>query len=109
MFREIFPGLISYSSKGRFIVNFNPDVVYKRCLQTKKIGDKYNLKYKFVKNETKLIRKILEGHGFERIHSSSTLFNLMWTGGGIKPTIFKSLYPFQRVNHFPKLDYFLVL
>jgi tubulin polyglutamylase TTLL5 len=104
LFREVYPGLINYSTKGRFIVKFSPKVVYKRCLEAKQLGQKYHLTYKFVKNDTKLIKKLLEGHGFEEIHSSNSLFNLMWTGGGIKPLIFKTLLPFQRVNHFPKLD-----
>ncbi len=68
------------------------------------MGEKYHLTFKFVQNETKLVRKILQGHGFEQVHSSSTLFNLMWTAAPIKPLVFKSLYPFQRVNHFPKFD-----
>ncbi len=83
-------------------MKFNSKVVYKKCYEEKKLGEKYNLTYKFPKNETKLIKKILQGHGFEQVSSSSSLFNLMWTCGTIKPLIFKSLYPFQRVNHFPK-------
>jgi hypothetical protein len=91
--------------KGKLVMKFNPKVVYKRYYHEKELGEKYNLTYKFVKNETRLIKKILEGHGFEQVHSSSSLFNLMWTCGTIKPLIFKSLFPFQRVNHFPKFDF----
>jgi tubulin polyglutamylase TTLL5 len=90
------------NSKGKLIIKFNPQVVYKKNLETKQIGKKYNLTYKFIKNETKLIRKILEGHGFEQVHSSNSAFNLMWTSAPIKLLNFKYLYPFQRVNHFPK-------
>ncbi len=28
----------------------------------------------------------------------------MWTGGGMKPFSLRSLNPYQRVNHFPRLN-----
>jgi len=103
-FRQIHSNLIDSNSKEKLIIKFNPKILYQKCSEIKKLGEKFHLTYKFVNNETKLIRKILEGHGFSEVSSSSSTFNLMWTGGPIKPLTFKSLYPFQRVNHFPKLD-----
>lgn len=94
--------LIRYGSKRSSIVQFSPRVVYGRCPEAEQIGEKYGLTFKFVKNETKLIRNILEGHGFREVHPSSSEFNILWTGGGMKPFTLRSLLPYQRVNHFPR-------
>jgi len=101
--------LIRYGSKRIPIIQFSPKVVYGRCPEAKKIGEKHSLSFKFVKNETKLIRSILEGHGFREVHPSSSEFNIMWTGGGMKPFTLRSLNPHQRVNHFPRLNILLLL
>ena len=85
-----------------FVVDFNHKVVYQRCSNEKKFGEKFHLTYKFIKNETKLVKKILDGHGFEQLHPSSPLFNLLWTSASIKICDYQTLLPFQRVNHFPK-------
>ena len=101
--------LIRYGSKRCSIVQFSPNVVYGRSVEAKKIGEKHCLTFKFVKNETKLIRTILEGHGFREVHPSSSEFNLMWTGGGMKPFSLRSLQSFQRVNHFPRFEFFSMI
>ncbi|CAF1166830.1 unnamed protein product [Rotaria sordida] len=100
--KALIPRLIRYGSKRLPIIQFSPKVVYGRCPEAKKIGEKHCLTFKFVKNETKLIRNILEGHGLREVHPSSSEFNIMWTGGGMKPFTLRSLNPFQRVNHFPR-------
>jgi hypothetical protein len=100
--RALVPRLIRYGSKRAAIIQFSPKVVYDRCPEARKIGEKHSLAFKFVKNETKLIRNILEGHGFREVHPSSSEFNIMWTGGGMKPFTLRSLNPYQRVNHFPR-------
>ncbi len=100
--RALVPRLIRYGSKRVPIIQFSPKVVYGRCPEARKIGEKHSLTFKFVKNETKLIRNILEGHGFREVHPSSSEFNIMWTGGGMKPFTLRSLNPHQRVNHFPR-------
>ncbi|CAF4264552.1 unnamed protein product [Rotaria socialis] len=100
--KALVPRLIRYGSKRVAIIQFSPKVVYGRCPEARKIGEKHSLSFKFVKNETKLIRNILEGHGFREVHPSSSEFNIMWTGGGMKPFTLRSLNPFQRVNHFPR-------
>lgn len=100
--RALVPRLIRYGSKRTAIIQFSPKVVYGRCPEAQKIGEKHCLTFKFVKNETKLIRNILEGHGFREVHPSSSEFNIMWTGGGMKPFTLRSLNPHQRVNHFPR-------
>ena len=90
------------------MIHFSPKVVYQRCLEAEQIGEKFSLTFKFIKNETKLIRNILEGHGFREVHPSSSEFNVLWTGGGMKPFTLRSLQPFQRVNHFPRYVYPLI-
>lgn len=102
IYRALVPRLIRYGSKRTPIIQFSPKVVYGRCPEARKIGEKHCLTFKFVKNETKLIRNILEGHGFREVHPSSSEFNIMWTGGGMKPFTLRSLNPHQRVNHFPR-------
>ncbi|CAF1013286.1 unnamed protein product [Adineta steineri] len=100
--KALIPRLIRYGLKRTPIIQFSPKVVYGRCPEAKKIGEKHSLTFKFVKNDTKLIRNILEGHGFREVHPASSEFNILWTGGGMKPFSLRSLNPFQRVNHFPR-------
>ncbi len=66
--RALQPRLIRYGSKRVPIIQFSPKVVYGRCPEARKIGEKHALTFKFVKNETKLIRNMLEGHGFREVH-----------------------------------------
>lgn len=105
MKQSFFRENLSTLNREKLVVNFNSKVVYQKCFEEKKFGEKHHLTYKFVKFETKLIKKILDGHGFEQLHPSSPLFNLMWTSSSIKNSTYQTLLPFQRVNHFPKFDF----
>ena len=67
-----------------------------------KLEKKHCLTIKFVKNETKLIRNIFEGHGFREVHSSNSEFYIMWIRCAMTPFTLRSLIPYQRVNHFPR-------
>jgi tubulin polyglutamylase TTLL5 len=58
--------------------------------------------FKAGKTECKVVRQILQSHGFHEVHPNSSDFNLMWTGSHIKPFILRSLQDFQKVNHFPR-------
>ena len=100
--RSLAPRLIRFGSERPLIIQFSPEVVYRRSYEAQRIGEKSSLTFKFVKNETKLIRTLLEGHGFREVHPSSCEFNILWAGGGMKPFSLRSLHPFQRVNHFPR-------
>ncbi|UJR16394.1 hypothetical protein I4U23_003297 [Adineta vaga] len=88
--KALVPRSIRYGSTRAPMIQFYPKVVYGRCPQARKIGEKHSLTFKFVKNEIKLIRNILEGHGFREVHPSSSKFNIMWTGGGMKPFTLRS-------------------
>ncbi|KAK1793252.1 hypothetical protein P4O66_011634, partial [Electrophorus voltai] len=71
---------------------------------------KYNLTFKIVRTESRLVRGILVNHGFHEVehhaltivHPNSNDFNLMWTGSHLKTYLLRTLQDFQKVNHFPK-------
>uniref|UniRef100_A0A1B0CZT0 Tubulin--tyrosine ligase-like protein 5 n=1 Tax=Phlebotomus papatasi TaxID=29031 RepID=A0A1B0CZT0_PHLPP len=64
-------------------------------------GAVLNVRYRFMNTETRLLRKILGGHGLKEAEEDET-FNLLWTGIHLKPDILRNLLPYQRVNHFPR-------
>ncbi|XP_060790622.1 tubulin polyglutamylase TTLL5 isoform X6 [Neoarius graeffei] len=66
------------------------------------IGERYNLAFKIVRTESRLVRGILVNHGFHEVHPNSNDFNLMWTGSHLKTYLLRSLQDFQKVNHFPR-------
>ncbi|XP_077395098.1 tubulin polyglutamylase TTLL5 isoform X2 [Festucalex cinctus] len=65
-------------------------------------GELFNMAFKIVRTESRLVRGILTNHGFHEVHSNSNNFNLMWTGAHLKPYLLRSLQDFQKVNHFPR-------
>ncbi|KAM8915701.1 tubulin polyglutamylase TTLL5 isoform 2-T2 [Spinachia spinachia] len=65
-------------------------------------GERYNMAFKIVRTESRLVRGLLTNHGFHEVHPNSNDFNLMWTGSHLKPYILRSLQDFQKVNHFPR-------
>uniref|UniRef100_A0AAY4C423 Tubulin--tyrosine ligase-like protein 5 n=1 Tax=Denticeps clupeoides TaxID=299321 RepID=A0AAY4C423_9TELE len=82
-------------------------VFYAEAIVTKEdvvrsVGELYNLAFKIVRTESRLVRGILSSHGFHEVHPNSNDFNLMWTGSHLKPYLLRSLLEFQKVNHFPR-------
>lgn len=65
-------------------------------------GAVFNICYKFMNTETRLLRKILSAHGLLEVGSDCHDFNLLWTGIHLKPDILRNLSAYQRVNHFPR-------
>lgn len=61
---------------------------------------KLHITYKVIQAETKLLAKLLDCHGVSE--TSTPEFNLLWTGSHPKPGTFRSLQPYQRINHFPR-------
>ena len=84
------------------VIIFNPKVLRKTFYECKKIGEHYRLTYKFSNGEKKLIKAILDGHGFREAHPNSSEFNIIWTGNNLKTYAFRSLQQNQKVNHFPR-------
>lgn len=63
----------------------------------------FNITYKFLNTETRLLRKILNGHGmYEISHDAANDWNLLWTGNQLKPDMLRNLSSYQRINHFPR-------
>lgn len=62
----------------------------------------FNITYKFLNTETRLLRKILNGHGMVEVGHDATDFNLLWTGNQLKPDMLRNLSQYQRINHFPR-------
>lgn len=62
----------------------------------------FNITYKFLNTETRLLRKILNGHGLSEIGHDANDFNILWTGNQLKPDMLRNLSQYQRINHFPR-------
>lgn len=62
----------------------------------------FNITYKFLNTETRLLRKILNGHGLVETPHDATDFNILWTGNQLKPDMLRNLSQYQRINHFPR-------
>lgn len=62
----------------------------------------YNITFKFLNTETRLLRKILLGHGLTEATHDANDYNLLWTGNVLKPDLLRSLSSYQRINHFPR-------
>lgn len=87
------------------VMHFRADVcLYKSkdCSCTKIAQRSPGLTYKFVKTECRLLRQLLEGHGFREVHTNSNDFNVMWSGCHVKPYTLRGLTELQKVNHFPR-------
>ncbi|XP_052057766.1 tubulin polyglutamylase TTLL5-like isoform X14 [Mytilus californianus] len=84
------------------VITFNADVVLNKKTNQRTVGERYHLAYKFGGSETKVIRNILNFHGFHEVHPNSSDFNVMWTGSHLKPFTLRGLTEFQKINHFPR-------
>ncbi|PAA67977.1 hypothetical protein BOX15_Mlig002170g1 [Macrostomum lignano] len=88
--------------RKRPILVFLPHAVERRNPQVRCIGEKYHLAFKIVRTECKLLKTILLAHGFHETHPNSLDFNLVWTGGHLKPYSLRGMTEFQKINHFPR-------
>uniref|UniRef100_A0A672GK53 Tubulin--tyrosine ligase-like protein 5 n=1 Tax=Salarias fasciatus TaxID=181472 RepID=A0A672GK53_SALFA len=95
---------ITWSGLSRTIpvLLFVPEAVVSKDGNISCVGERYNMAFKIVRTESRLVRGILTNHGFHEVHPNSNDFNLMWTGSHLKPYILRSLQDFQKVNHFPR-------
>ncbi|XP_069117326.1 tubulin polyglutamylase TTLL5-like [Argopecten irradians] len=84
------------------VVTFNPEMVLAKKGNMKTVGERYHLAYKFGNSECKVVRTILNFHGFHEVHPNSSDYNFIWTGGHLKPFTLRSLTEFQKINHFPR-------
>uniref|UniRef100_A0A3P9HBD9 Uncharacterized protein n=1 Tax=Oryzias latipes TaxID=8090 RepID=A0A3P9HBD9_ORYLA len=95
---------ISWSglSKTIPVLLFLPEAAVSKDRGICSVGERYNMAFKIVRTESRLVRGILTNHGFHEVHPNSNDFNLMWTGSHLKPYVLRSLQDFQKVNHFPR-------
>ncbi|XP_007257406.3 tubulin polyglutamylase TTLL5 isoform X1 [Astyanax mexicanus] len=95
---------IAWSGVSRKIpvLLFHAEALVLKDGNIRSIGEKYNLGFKIVRTESRLVRGILVNHGFHEVHPNSNDYNLMWTGTHLKTYLLRTLQDFQRVNHFPR-------
>ncbi|KAI1895503.1 hypothetical protein AGOR_G00106930 [Albula goreensis] len=84
------------------VLIFQAEAIVSKDGNIRSVGERYNLAFKIVRTESRLVRGILINHGFHEVHPNSNDFNLMWTGSHLKPYLLRNLQDFQRVNHFPR-------
>ncbi|XP_049453186.1 tubulin polyglutamylase TTLL5 isoform X2 [Epinephelus fuscoguttatus] len=89
-------------SKTIPVLLFYPEAAVSKDGNICSAGERYNMAFKIVRTESRLVRGLLTNHGFHEVHPNSNDFNLMWTGSHLKPYILRSLEDFQKVNHFPR-------
>ncbi|KAK2826139.1 hypothetical protein Q5P01_020353 [Channa striata] len=89
-------------SKTIPVLLFLPEAIVSKDVNICSVGERYNMTFKIVRTESRLVRRILTNHGFQEVHPNSNDFNLMWTGSHLKPYILRNLQDFQKVNHFPR-------
>ncbi|KAM9354865.1 tubulin polyglutamylase TTLL5 [Pholidichthys leucotaenia] len=89
-------------SKTIPVLLFLPEAIVSKDVNISAVGERYNMAFKIVRTESRVVRRILTNHGFHEVHPNSNDFNLMWTGSHLKPYILRSLQDFQKVNHFPR-------
>ncbi|ESO99816.1 hypothetical protein LOTGIDRAFT_149002, partial [Lottia gigantea] len=58
--------------------------------------ERYHMAYKFTNSECKIIRNILQSHGFHEIHPNSSDYNLVWSNGHLKPFTLRSMSESRR-------------
>ncbi|CAH2327661.1 tubulin polyglutamylase TTLL5 isoform X4 [Pelobates cultripes] len=68
----------------------------------REVGKRYKLTYKMSRYGSRLVRNMLSAHGFEEAKTSSSDFQLMWTGPGIQYPSYANLSKGQKINHFPR-------
>eukprot|EP00794_Sanderia_malayensis_P019861 gene19861-21803_t len=94
---------LSANKRKSAMVNFSVSNVLLGPLQDQiDLIQQYHMRFKFVKTESKIVRRVLGSHGFKEAHPYSNNFNLMWSGGHFRPYTLRSLNEFQKVNHFPR-------
>ncbi|XP_057715877.1 tubulin polyglutamylase TTLL5 isoform X1 [Corythoichthys intestinalis] len=96
--------LVAWSGLSRTtpIFLFFPEAIVSKDRPTYSGGEQYNMTFKIVRTESRLVRGILTKHGFHEVHPNSNDFNLMWTGSHLKPYLLRNFQDFQKVNHFPR-------
>ncbi|KAH7722447.1 tubulin-tyrosine ligase [Aphelenchoides avenae] len=67
-----------------------------------RIGEKYNMCFKLVKSDSRLVKTLLFSYGFIQCSSKNANCNLFWTNAHVGSHTLRALKPWQRINHFPR-------
>ncbi|KAF7232058.1 hypothetical protein EG68_10414 [Paragonimus skrjabini miyazakii] len=81
---------------------FSQACIAKKSDAAEKLGRLFNMSFKLVRTECKLLRCVLQSHGFLESNNLFGKFNLLWTGCHLKPSQLRLLSDFHKVNHFPR-------
>ncbi|KAF5399821.1 Tubulin polyglutamylase TTLL5 [Paragonimus heterotremus] len=81
---------------------FSQACIVKKSDAAEKLGRLFNMSFRLVRTECKLLRCVLQSHGFLESNNLFGKFNLLWTGCHLKPSQLRLLSDFHKVNHFPR-------
>lgn len=94
--------LVCAEPSSKFYIENKENVTYQILDRDEMPAAKFNISFKFLNTETRLLRKILLKHGLSEAANDATDYNLLWTGNVLKPDLLRSLSSYQRINHFPR-------
>lgn len=83
-----------------FVFSQNCTIQRSECAE--KLGRMFNMTFRLIRAECKLLRSVLQSHGFQESFNHLGRFNLLWTGSHLKPCQLRMLTEFHKVNHFPR-------
>ncbi|CAE1269866.1 TTLL5 [Acanthosepion pharaonis] len=84
------------------VIMFHSEAVLQNVSKYKKVGERFHMGFKFGSTESRIIRTVLLAHGFHEVSSNNSDFNMLWTGGHLKPLTLRNMSEFQKINHFPR-------
>ncbi|XP_014776621.1 tubulin polyglutamylase TTLL5 isoform X1 [Octopus bimaculoides] len=84
------------------VLIFHPEAVLQNKCRYKKVGERFHMAFKFGSTESRIIRTVLLAHGFHEVTSNHSDYNILWTGGHLKPLTLRNMADFQKINHFPR-------
>ncbi|KAF7634666.1 hypothetical protein Mgra_00005914 [Meloidogyne graminicola] len=67
-----------------------------------KLGEDFNMCFKLIKSDSKLVKALLFSYGFLQCSNKNTRCNLIWTNTHLSTNTMRQLQPWQRMNHFPR-------
>ncbi|KAE9556711.1 hypothetical protein FO519_000117 [Halicephalobus sp. NKZ332] len=65
-------------------------------------GVKFNMCFKMVKSDSRLIKSVLFSYGFLHCSRKNPNVNVIWSNTHMPGHVLRSLLPWQRLNHFPR-------
>lgn len=89
-------------SSSKFYGENKENVTYHVLDKDEMPASLFQITFKFLNTETRLLRKILLKHGLSEAAHDATDYNLLWTGNVLKPDLLRNLSSYQRINHFPR-------